>query len=68
MTADIRTLPQRQVSQQQRDAMQVFSIALDAAIEEAKRAGLCQGFIVAVMHAAALSETQRMISMGDESA
>ena len=49
------------VSADMSKAIQVFSMAIATAIDDAKAAGLPQGFVVSILHGQALSETQKLI-------
>lgn len=49
------------VSADMSKAIQAFSMAVATAIDDAKAAGLPQGFVVAILHGQALSETQKLI-------
>lgn len=49
------------VSADMNKAIQAFSMAIATVIDEAKAAGLPQGFVVSILHGQALSETQKLI-------
>lgn len=62
MNSPVVTLhPGGVVTREQIDAVKVFEVEMQAAIERVKETGAPQGFIVALLHAFAARETQALM-------